>query len=163
MQIIITGSAVESKTAVCCESSRWFRDMGSLPNLHELSREKLSSPIHRPAPVGGLGPVRLPPQPPPLAHTHKRVRSSGSHHHHHAAQLWDNDAMFEVFIYTILHASLCFIVDVDPYFLFFSELASSEIHSGICIGLFNFWFVDIHFERIKKYRFTLLTMRSYGT
>ena len=68
--------------------------MGSLPNLHELSREKLSSPVHRPAPVGGLGPVRLPPQPPPLAHTHKRARSSG--HHHHATQLWDNDAMLEV-------------------------------------------------------------------
>ncbi|XP_001601631.2 protein unc-93 homolog A isoform X2 [Nasonia vitripennis] len=67
--------------------------MGSLPNLHELSREKLSSPVHRPAPLGGFGPVRLPPQPPPLAHTHKRARSSG--HHHHAAQLWDNDAMLE--------------------------------------------------------------------
>ncbi|XP_043268425.1 protein unc-93 homolog A [Venturia canescens] len=65
--------------------------MGSLPNLHELSREKLSSPVHRPAPIGGLGPVRLPPQPPPLAHTHRRARSSG--HHHNA--LWDNDAMLE--------------------------------------------------------------------
>ncbi|XP_011497606.1 PREDICTED: protein unc-93 homolog A [Ceratosolen solmsi marchali] len=67
--------------------------MGSLPNLHELSREKLSSPVHRPAPVGDFGPVRLPPQPPPLAYTHKRARSSG--HHHHTTQLWDNDVMLE--------------------------------------------------------------------
>ena len=66
--------------------------MGSLPNLHELSKDKLQSPVHRPAPIGGLGPVRLPPQPPPLAHTHKRARSSGHHH----ATLWDNDAMLEV-------------------------------------------------------------------
>ncbi|XP_051176499.1 UNC93-like protein [Leptopilina boulardi] len=66
--------------------------MGSLPNLHELSREKLESPVYRPAPIGGLGPVRLPPQPPPLAHTHKRARSSG---HHHGTILWDNDAMLE--------------------------------------------------------------------
>lgn len=66
--------------------------MGSLPNLHELSRDKLDSPVHRPAPVGGYGPVRLPPQPPLLAHTNRRARSSG---HHHA--LWhDNDAMLEV-------------------------------------------------------------------
>ncbi|XP_048507363.1 protein unc-93 homolog A [Athalia rosae] len=65
--------------------------MGSLPNLHELSKEKLQSPVHRPAPIGDLGPVRLPPQPLPLAHTHRRARSSG--HHHNA--LWDNDAMLE--------------------------------------------------------------------
>ncbi|XP_046739394.1 protein unc-93 homolog A isoform X2 [Diprion similis] len=65
--------------------------MGSLPNLHELSREKLESPVHRPAPIGGLGPIRLPPQPPLLMHTHRRARSSG--HHHNA--LWDNDAMLE--------------------------------------------------------------------
>ncbi|XP_033208023.1 UNC93-like protein [Belonocnema kinseyi] len=64
--------------------------MGSLPNLHELSRDKLESPVHRPAPIGGLGPLMLPPQPPPLAHTHKRARSSGHHH-----TLWDNDAMLE--------------------------------------------------------------------
>lgn len=65
--------------------------MGSLPNLHELSKDKLESPAYRPAPIGGLGPIRLPAQPPPLAHTHRRARSSG---HHHA--LWDNDAMLEV-------------------------------------------------------------------
>ncbi|KOC69305.1 UNC93-like protein [Habropoda laboriosa] len=64
--------------------------MGSLPNLHELSKDKLESPAHRPAPIGGLGPIQLPAQPPPLAHTHRRARSSG---HHHA--LWDNDAMLE--------------------------------------------------------------------
>lgn len=68
---------------------KWI--MGSLPNLHELSKEKLESPAYRPAPIGGLGPIRLPAQPPPLAHTHRRARSSG---HHHA--LWDNDAMLEV-------------------------------------------------------------------
>ena len=73
--------------------------MGSLPNLHELSREKLDSPVHRPAPIGGLGPIRLPPQPPLLAHTHRRARSSG--HHHNA--LWDNDAMLEVSsLYSVL-------------------------------------------------------------
>ncbi|KAG7205143.1 hypothetical protein KM043_005512 [Ampulex compressa] len=65
--------------------------MGSLPNLHELSKEKLESPVYRPAPIGGLGPIRLPAQPPPLAHTHRRARSSGHHH----ATLWDNDAMLE--------------------------------------------------------------------
>ncbi|XP_076249253.1 protein unc-93 homolog A isoform X2 [Calliopsis andreniformis] len=64
--------------------------MGSLPNLHELSKEKLESPAFRPAPIGGLGPIRLPAQPPPLAHTHRRARSSGHHHN-----LWDNDAMLE--------------------------------------------------------------------
>ena len=65
--------------------------MGSLPNLHELSKDKLESPAYRPAPIGGLGPIRLPAQPPPLAHTHRRARSSGHHH-----TLWDNDAMLEV-------------------------------------------------------------------
>ncbi|XP_017764230.1 PREDICTED: UNC93-like protein [Eufriesea mexicana] len=65
--------------------------MGSLPNLHELSKDKLESPAFRPAPIGGLGPKRLPAQPPPLAHTHRRVRSSGHHH----TTLWDNDAMLE--------------------------------------------------------------------
>ncbi|XP_029165990.1 UNC93-like protein [Nylanderia fulva] len=65
--------------------------MGSLPNLHELSKEKLESPVYKPAPIGGLGPVRLPAQPPPLAHTHKRARSSGHHH----STLCDNDAMLE--------------------------------------------------------------------
>lgn len=65
--------------------------MGSLPNLHELSKEKLESPAYRPAPIGGLGPIRLPAQPLPLAHTHRRARSSGHHH----ATLWDNDAMLE--------------------------------------------------------------------
>ncbi|XP_076276392.1 protein unc-93 homolog A [Lasioglossum baleicum] len=64
--------------------------MGSLPNLHELSKEKLESPAYRPAPIGGLGPIRLPAQPPPLAHTHRRARSNGHHHN-----LWDNDAMLE--------------------------------------------------------------------
>ncbi|XP_006613318.1 protein unc-93 homolog A isoform X1 [Apis laboriosa] len=64
--------------------------MGSLPNLHELSKDKLESPAYRPAPIGGLGPIRLPAQPPPLAHTHRRARSSGHHH-----TLWDNDAMLE--------------------------------------------------------------------
>ncbi|XP_011298781.1 protein unc-93 homolog A [Fopius arisanus] len=65
--------------------------MGSLPNLHELARGKLDSPVHRPAPIGGFGPIKLPPQPPLLAHTNRRVRSSG---HHHA--LWhDNDAILE--------------------------------------------------------------------
>lgn len=66
--------------------------MGSLPNLHELSKDKLGSPVYKPAPIGGLGPMRLPPQPPPLAHTHKRARSSGHHH----STLCDNDAMLEV-------------------------------------------------------------------
>ncbi|EFN64403.1 UNC93-like protein [Camponotus floridanus] len=65
--------------------------MGSLPNLHELSKEKLESPVYKPAPIGSLGPVRLPPQPPPLAHSHKRARSSGHHH----STLSDNDAMLE--------------------------------------------------------------------
>ncbi|XP_012286401.1 UNC93-like protein [Orussus abietinus] len=65
--------------------------MGSLPNLHELSKDKLDNPVHRPAPIGGLGPIRLPPQPPPLAHTHRRARSGGHHH----TTLWDNDAMLE--------------------------------------------------------------------
>lgn len=65
--------------------------MGSLPNLHELSKEKLESLAYRPAPIGGLGPIRLPAQPPPLAHIHRRARSSGHHH-----TLWDNDAMLEV-------------------------------------------------------------------
>ncbi|XP_043250672.1 uncharacterized protein LOC122396393 isoform X2 [Colletes gigas] len=64
--------------------------MGSLPNLHELTKDKLESPAYRPAPIGGLGPIRLPAQPPPLAHTHRRARSSGHHH-----TLWDNDAMLE--------------------------------------------------------------------
>ncbi|KAK0079984.1 hypothetical protein PV326_008433, partial [Microctonus aethiopoides] len=64
--------------------------MGSLPNLHALSRDKLDSPVHRPVAIGGNGPIRLPAQPPPLAHTNRRARSSG---HHHA--LWDNDAMLE--------------------------------------------------------------------
>ncbi|XP_031833038.1 UNC93-like protein [Nomia melanderi] len=64
--------------------------MGSLPNLHELSKDKLESPAYRPAPIGGLGPIRLPAQPPPLAHTHRRARSNGHHHN-----LWDNDAMLE--------------------------------------------------------------------
>ncbi|XP_017890982.1 UNC93-like protein [Ceratina calcarata] len=64
--------------------------MGSLPNLHELSKDKLESPAFRPAPIGGLGPIRLPAQPPPLAHTHRRARSTGHHH-----TLWDNDAMLE--------------------------------------------------------------------
>ncbi|XP_008560913.1 protein unc-93 homolog A [Microplitis demolitor] len=65
--------------------------MGSLPNLHELSRDKLQNPIvHRTAPIGGFGPVRLPAQPPPLAQTNRRVKSSGHHH-----TLWDNDAMLE--------------------------------------------------------------------
>ncbi|KYN42650.1 UNC93-like protein [Trachymyrmex septentrionalis] len=66
--------------------------MGSLPNLHELSKDKLGSPVYKPAPIGGLGPARLPPQPPPLAHTHKRARSSGHHH----STLCDNDTMLEV-------------------------------------------------------------------
>jgi len=66
--------------------------MGSLPNLHELSKDKLSSPVYKPAPIGSLGPARLPPQPPPLAHTHKRARSSGHHH----STLCDNDTMLEV-------------------------------------------------------------------
>lgn len=70
--------------------------MGSLPNLHELSKEKLESPVYKPAPIGGLGPVRLPPQPPPLAHSHKRARSSGHHH----STLGDNDAMLEVYTRT---------------------------------------------------------------
>ncbi|XP_071563759.1 UNC93-like protein isoform X2 [Temnothorax nylanderi] len=65
--------------------------MGSLPNLHELSKDKLGSPVYKPAPIGGLGPKRLPAQPPPLAHTHKRARSSGHHH----SILSDNDAMLE--------------------------------------------------------------------
>lgn len=65
--------------------------MGSLPNLHELSKDKLGSPVYKPAPIGGLGPARLPAQPPPLAHTHKRARSSGHHH----SILCDNDAMLE--------------------------------------------------------------------
>ncbi|XP_011869259.1 PREDICTED: UNC93-like protein [Vollenhovia emeryi] len=65
--------------------------MGSLPNLHELTKDKLGSPVYKPAPIGGLGPKRLPPQPPPLAHTHKRARSSGHHH----STLCDNDAMLE--------------------------------------------------------------------
>ncbi|KAG5324570.1 UN93L protein, partial [Acromyrmex heyeri] len=65
--------------------------MGSLPNLHELSKDKLGSPVYKPAPIGGLGPARLPPQPPPLAHTHKRARSSGHHH----STLCDNDTMLE--------------------------------------------------------------------
>ncbi|XP_076753126.1 protein unc-93 homolog A [Xylocopa sonorina] len=64
--------------------------MGSLPNLHELSKDKLESPAYRPAPIGGLGPIRLPAQPPPLAHTHRRARSSGHHH-----TLWDNDTLLE--------------------------------------------------------------------
>ncbi|KAL7289011.1 hypothetical protein TKK_0016968 [Trichogramma kaykai] len=67
--------------------------MGSLPNLHELSREKLSSPVHRPAPLCGYGPIRLPAQPQPLEHSQKRARSSG--HHHHAGQICDHDAMLE--------------------------------------------------------------------
>ncbi|XP_066581077.1 UNC93-like protein isoform X2 [Prorops nasuta] len=62
--------------------------MGSLPNLRDLTRDKLESPVHRPAPIGGLGPIRLPPQPPLLAHTHRRARSSG---HHHGTQ-WEIDA-----------------------------------------------------------------------
>ncbi|XP_014480057.1 PREDICTED: protein unc-93 homolog A isoform X1 [Dinoponera quadriceps] len=65
--------------------------MGSLPNLHELSKDKLESPVYRPAPIGGLGPMRLPPQPPPLAHTHRRARSGGHHH----STLCDNDTMME--------------------------------------------------------------------
>ncbi|XP_015608749.1 UNC93-like protein [Cephus cinctus] len=64
--------------------------MGSLPNLHELSKDKLESPVYRPAPIGGLGPMKLPAQPPPLAHTHRRARSGGHHH-----TLWDNDTMLE--------------------------------------------------------------------
>ncbi|XP_011645959.1 UNC93-like protein [Pogonomyrmex barbatus] len=63
--------------------------MGSLPNLHELS--KLGSPTHKSAPINAHGPIRLPSQPPPLAHTHKRARSSGHHH----STLGDNDAMLE--------------------------------------------------------------------
>jgi hypothetical protein len=66
--------------------------MGSLPNLHELSKDKLESPVYKPAPIGGVGPVRLPAQPPPLAHTHRRARSSGHHH----STLCDNDTMLEV-------------------------------------------------------------------
>ncbi|KAH0955051.1 hypothetical protein HN011_005178 [Eciton burchellii] len=65
--------------------------MGSLPNLHELSKDKLESPVYKPAPIGGVGPVRLPAQPPPLAHTHRRARSSGHHH----STLCDNDTMLE--------------------------------------------------------------------
>ncbi|KAL2746202.1 UNC93-like protein isoform X2 [Vespula maculifrons] len=67
--------------------------MGSLPNLHELSKEKLESPVYRAVAIGGLGPMRLPAQAPPLAHTHRRARSSGNHHN---TTLWDNnDAMLE--------------------------------------------------------------------
>ncbi|KAI4491618.1 hypothetical protein M0804_003010 [Polistes exclamans] len=66
--------------------------MGSLPNLHELSKEKLESPVYRPVPISGLGLMRLPAQAPPLAHTHRRARSSGNHH---TTTLWDNDAMLE--------------------------------------------------------------------
>lgn len=73
-------------------SDRTAVTMGSLPNLHELSKDKLGSPAYKPAPIGGLGPARLPPQPPPLAHSHKRARSSGHHH----STLCDNDAMLEV-------------------------------------------------------------------
>ncbi|CAD6245142.1 GSCOCG00013549001-RA-CDS [Cotesia congregata] len=66
--------------------------MGSLPNLHELSRDKENPPIvHRPSPIGGFGPIKLPPQPPPLAQTNRRVKSSSGHHH----TLWDNDVMLE--------------------------------------------------------------------
>ncbi|XP_020294307.1 UNC93-like protein [Pseudomyrmex gracilis] len=58
--------------------------MGSLPNLHELDKEKLGSPVFKPAPIGCLGPIRLPPLPP---HTHKRgKRTSGSSR--------ENDAMY---------------------------------------------------------------------
>lgn len=70
------------------------KKMGSLPNLHELSKEKLESPVYRAVAIGGLGPMRLPAQAPPLAHTHRRARSSGNHHN---TTLWDNnDAMLEV-------------------------------------------------------------------
>ena len=73
--------------------------MGSLPNLSELSKEKLDSPIHKPAPsTGGVAnTARLQCQAPLLTHMHRKARSSG-HHHHHAAQLWDNDAMLEVIV-----------------------------------------------------------------
>lgn len=67
--------------------------MGSLPNLHELSKGKLDNPVFNPAPIGGLRPAKLPAQPPPLAHTHRRARSGGHHHN----VLCDNEAMLEVF------------------------------------------------------------------
>lgn len=95
--------------------------MGSLPNLHELSKDKLESPAYRPAPIGGLGPIRLPAQPPPLAHTHRRARSSGHHH-----TLWDNDAMLEVwylFVICLNSKSPLFII----YFHFHSLLDSMVI------------------------------------
>ncbi|XP_076625211.1 protein unc-93 homolog A [Colletes latitarsis] len=69
--------------------------MGSLPNLHELTKDKLESPAYRPAPIGGLGPIRLPAQPPPLAHTHRRARSSGHHH-----TLWDNEMLEHMAAYS---------------------------------------------------------------
>ena len=67
--------------------------MGSLPNLHELSKEKLDSPINRPPPITGVAPVKLPTQPQQTAHNHKRAKSTG---HHHATALADNDNMLEV-------------------------------------------------------------------
>ncbi|XP_034933654.1 protein unc-93 homolog A isoform X2 [Chelonus insularis] len=63
--------------------------MGSLPNLHELSKGRLDSSLYRPTPTSNITQTKLPPHPTPLAQTNRRVRSTT---HHHA--LWD-DTMLE--------------------------------------------------------------------